>query len=82
MYCTAVFCLCQMYSYIVSKPASSLAISAKLYSHLLSSLRRGIRPIKRCFTCYRNPPQDPAHYGGDHPCFCAKEKYLLNHISK
>ena len=72
MYCATVFCLRQIHSFIIWKIASYLATAAEVYSHLPSVFRRGSCLVRRRLTCSWNPPQDPAHVGGDHPCLCAK----------
>ena len=63
IYCKAVFCLRRMQVSIRSNPASYLAASAEVYSHLPPDLCRGSRPISRCATWYWNPPRTRPMWG-------------------
>ena len=68
-----------MYSYIASKPASSLIDAADVYYHFLSCRIPGSLPVN-CFATWSwNPPKDPSHIGGDHLGFCAKKQHQLDH---
>ena len=40
-----MFCLCELYISIVSKPASDLASSSEVYSHFFSTRRYGSCPV-------------------------------------
>ena len=79
MYCANVFWLLWIYSPIVCKPASSLAVAAEMYSHFPTVFCRSIYPVRSRSTWSWNPFQDPAHAGNYHPCLHAKEQYRLHH---
>ena len=82
MNCATMLCLILMYYSTASKPASSLAADYEVYYYFPSVRLRGSLPFNRRATCYWNPPQDPAHAGGDHPSFCAENQYQMDHGSK
>ena len=76
IYCTNLLRLFWMYVSIGSNPASSLAASAKVYSHLPSDLRHGIHPISCCTTWSWNSHRTCTMRGVTHYLFflvwCAK----------
>ena len=57
IYCAAIFYLYQMQVSIGSNPASYISASSKVYSHLLSILRHGSRPISFLINWSWRPPR-------------------------
>ena len=57
MYCATVFCRCLMYYSIIWNPASSFAVSAKVYYHFLSVFCCRICLVSRCATWSWKPPR-------------------------
>ena len=58
MYRDTMIVLIQMYTSIVSNPASAFAASAAVYSHFPSERRRGSLPVNSRATWYWKPPKN------------------------